>query len=190
MGGYYENPVDVGSLGSMEDLMQLVGEYASYLIISAIVSFVIWFILACVGGTIAGKKGRSRAGWFFLILFFGLIPFIIICCLKSKKVIVKQEDNWTCAKCGATNNGGYTCAKCGAWKSNSDQEQTAINQPITAEQTATPVVSEQTANTVTYTEQQPMPDLNPNGKPWVCVCGQQNEPDAIYCCACGRVGNQ
>ncbi len=187
MGGYYEDPVTVGSLGSMEDLMQLLGEYASYLIISAIVSFVIWFVLACVGGTIAGKKGRSRAGWFFLIFFFGIIPFIIICCLKSKKAIVNTEDKWVCAKCNTTNNGGYTCSKCGAWKSNADQ-QTDVNAPITAEPTVAPVVSAQPVNTVTYTEQQPMPALNPNGTPWVCVCGQQNEPDAIYCCACGRVG--
>ena len=182
--------VDVGSLGGFGEYIQLLEEYATQyatiLLISVIASYVLLFVFACIGGTIAGKKGRKRAGWFFLILFFGLIPFIIICCLKSKKVIVKQEDKWTCAKCGASNVGGYTCAKCGAWKSNSEQEQISTNQPLTADQTATQTGAVQ-GNTVVYTEQQPMPDLNPNGIPWACVCGQQNEPDSIYCCACGRV---
>ena len=102
-------------------------------------------------------------------------------------MIVKQEDKWTCAKCGASNVGGYTCAKCGAWKSNSEQEQISTNQPLTADQTATQTDATQQVNTVIYTEQQPMPNLNPNGTPWECSCGQQNEPDSIYCCACGRV---
>ncbi len=38
-------------------------------------------ILCCV---IAGKKGRSKAGWFFGGVFLGLIGLIIVCCLKPK----------------------------------------------------------------------------------------------------------
>ena len=81
--------VDVGSLGGFGEYIQLLEEYAMILLISVIASYVLIFIFACIGGTIAGKKGRKRAGWFFLIFFFGLIPFIIICCLKSKKVQIK-----------------------------------------------------------------------------------------------------
>lgn len=44
---------------------------------------IFWFLLTFIGVAIAIGKGRSGVGWFFLIIFFGLIPFIVLCCLPS-----------------------------------------------------------------------------------------------------------
>ena len=46
---------------------------------------IIYLILAVITAAIAGHKGRSRVGWFFCGLFFGIFAILLVSLLHSKK---------------------------------------------------------------------------------------------------------
>ena len=86
-------------------------------IVSLIISLIIALVFATIGSRKAEEKGYSKGGWWCLIFFCGIIPFIIICCLPDISTQTQTlSSRWVCSKCGAVNFGGYTCSKCGTYK--------------------------------------------------------------------------
>ncbi len=65
----------------INDVLELLGASLCCYLIPAILSMVavIW------GAHMAQQKGRSAGAWTALTLFFGIIPFIVLCCLPSLK---------------------------------------------------------------------------------------------------------
>ena len=77
-GGSYGN--SYGS--SYDDIIELLsGGMMCFYLIALIASavFIIW------GAQMAQDKGKSAGKWVALIYFFGLIPFIVLCCLPSEQ---------------------------------------------------------------------------------------------------------
>ena len=58
----------------------------SVIVLIVSVAFSVWIriILGIICATIARRKNRSRAGWFFGGFFLGLIGLILIICLSQK----------------------------------------------------------------------------------------------------------
>ena len=67
------------------------------LIISIVIIFwcycVIGVILGIISVRIATQKGRNKVGWFFLVFFFQVIPFVALICSskKTQQQIEKKE---------------------------------------------------------------------------------------------------
>ena len=61
------------------------------ILIITIVCFycVIGAVLGIISIKIANQKGRNKVGWFFLVFFFQVIPFVALIC-SSKKTIQQQ----------------------------------------------------------------------------------------------------
>ena len=78
----YGSSYGYSSSADLEYIVGLLGGMICVYLIPAILSIVavIW------SAHMAQQKGRSAAGWVALSLFFGIIPFIVLCCLPSLKV--------------------------------------------------------------------------------------------------------
>jgi hypothetical protein len=69
---------------------------------------VIWIIVAIVGAIVAGNKGRSAVGWFFLCLLLTPLAILVLLALPTLKlpepqpvrVVAEPEDaTKTCPQC-------------------------------------------------------------------------------------------
>lgn len=80
----------------------------SSIVILIIIGVAIDIILCVLAVKIAEKNGRNGTAWAALVLFFGLIPFIVLLCLNKKADI-----KWVCKKCGSVNSNGDYCTNCG-----------------------------------------------------------------------------
>lgn len=92
------------------------------LFIILIISIVILIILLSATARIADEKDQSAGLWIFLVLFFGIIPFIILLCLptptytptsSSGYSLTHRNYEWTCKNCGCKNGDSKTvCYNC------------------------------------------------------------------------------
>jgi len=51
----------------------------------------VWLVCGILCAVLAGSKGRSRVGWFFAGIFFGLIALAVLACLGNKTEKEKQK---------------------------------------------------------------------------------------------------
>ena len=67
-------------------------------IVSLIISLIVALVFATIGSRKAEEKGYSKGGWWCLIFFCGIIPFIIICCLPDISAQTQTlSSRWVCA---------------------------------------------------------------------------------------------
>lgn len=72
----------MGSAYGSSAMNQLMATMAIYLI-SGLISMIVSGVALIGGAHMAQKKGRSAGKWTALTFFFGLIPFIVLCCLPD-----------------------------------------------------------------------------------------------------------
>jgi hypothetical protein len=66
------------------------------LIIILIIMLLIWFVPGIIGAYIAGMKGRSKLGWFFICAIFPLCIIAIIFLPPAKEIAGKYKQCPAC----------------------------------------------------------------------------------------------
>jgi hypothetical protein len=105
----------VSVFDSMNQTQSLFFAYGFFLIM--LLPLPVWTTLS---SHMAGKKGRSPAGWFSIAIFLNFLTPIILLFVPKRKDFIKPSKclyNWTCPNCWHSNDEYSTaCEKCGAEK--------------------------------------------------------------------------
>ncbi len=97
------------------------------------ICFIINSILLVIAVEIAEKKNCNSAIWFFLVLFFGIIAFVILLALPNPQSTNSQPNTsssyesatttWICKTCGCRNGDTRnTCYNCNNPKLDNDDK--------------------------------------------------------------------
>ena len=143
------------------------------------------FIFSFIGAKKAEEKGYSKGGWWCLIFFCGIIPFIIICCLPDISTQTQTlSSRWVCSKCGAVNFGGYTCSKCGTYKGYNTLK-CSCGATLNASDAFCAKCGKPRPATVPSAPKATV--IAESFKGWKCPsCGEQNRNEAKRCIGCGK----
>ena len=168
----------------MENLLMYGYDYY-YITTGAIIGFIIGgiisIVLCFVAGSIAKKKGRSYAAYWFLTFFLGIIGLIIAACVSDES----RPQNapvaiWFCKKCSRSNPVGSSfCSNCGTprndfWKcANCGESNESINQFC--------------RSCGKKKDFKPQPVTPKNVETWKCPdCGYDNNINSTMCIECGK----
>ena len=149
-----------------------------------LIGIALWAIIPAV---IAGKKGRSAIGYYFLsFLITPLITTIIVICLKNLKNVSndvplqteivnepalnsREQKKYICKQCGTYHTGWYQkCPTCGAI----GKMEKATEQPI-------PLPSHKQQEITRTTD-------FPAVSSFCRYCGEKLPEDSVFCQYCGR----
>lgn len=164
-----------GSSADLNAIFELLASSICCMIIPAILSSValIW------GAHMAQKKGRSAGAWTALILFFGIIPFIVLCCLPDLTDKQAPKPGYASIPVPSTTSGHIVlCPSC--------QRRMRVGAEYIDSKVRCPsckgVIDVRASLEGTKA---PTPPFSQNQGTWTCECGVRNPLFRMSCSACG-----